>query len=169
MSITRARGIVVTETPGAKERVAALRRAPTAERPYRVTGDIQRPITRREQSSGTSGTTEESGPRIVASRERGTVTGAADGEAETSIGLSRGISLMSLEICSSPQQEEDDIKSVMNVVGSRHSCRNEKGEFQFKGTKRISSFNLMIFPVKGRRPTNRCEELEYAYRCLKNN
>jgi hypothetical protein len=74
---------------------------------------------------------------------------------------------MSLEICASTQEEEDDIKAVLGVVGSRQSCTDEKGEFRFRGTKRISSFNLMIYPGKGRRPSNRCEELENAYRCLK--
>ena len=77
------------------------------------------------------------------------------------------ISLMDLQICRSPQIEEDAIKAVLSVVGSRESCTDQKGLFQFMGTARISSFNLMISPARGRKPTNRCEELENAYRCLK--
>ncbi len=106
-------------------------------------------------------------PRPVATRERGTSTGASDARGEASLGLARGVSLESLEICSSPGAEEDGIRAVLSAVGSRQSCSDAKGAFQFKGTQRISSFNLIIVPVKGRKPSNRCEELENAYRCLK--
>jgi hypothetical protein len=83
------------------------------------------------------------------------------------VALSRGISLPSLEICASPREEEEKITAVLGAVGTRQSCRDGSGEYRFKGTQRISSFNLMIYPAKGRRPSNRCEELENAYRCLK--
>jgi hypothetical protein len=92
-----------------------------------------------------------------------------DGEAEAAIIMSRGVPLMSLQICDSSLQQEEAIKAVLSVVGSRQSCRNEKGAFQFKGTKRVSSFNLIIFPSRGREPSHRCEELEYAYSCLQKN
>jgi hypothetical protein len=114
------------------------------------------------------GPVEEGGQRVVATRERSKVSGGGgEGEGASSVGLVRGVTLMSLEICSSPKKQEDDIKAILSVVGSRPSCADEKGEFQFKGTQRISSFNLMIYPSKGRKPSNRCEELENAYKCLK--
>jgi hypothetical protein len=90
-------------------------------------------------------------------------------EATAPIALDRGVSLATLKICATSQLQEDAIKSVMSVVGSRQKCSNEKGTFQFKGTQRVSSFNLIVFPNRGREPSHRCEELDYAYTCLKKN
>jgi len=171
VTIARTRGVAVADGPvSAGYRVAALRRTPVA---GDVTsgggaggGGAPRQITRSGRPSGYAGLAEGTGPMVTATRGRATATGTGGGEGSSSVGLVRGISLMSLEICSSPQEEEDHIRAVLGVIGSRQSCADAKGEFQFKGTKRISSFNLMIYPAKGRRPTNRCEELEYAYRCL---
>ncbi|TGU70355.1 hypothetical protein E4633_19400 [Geomonas terrae] len=103
-----------------------------------------------------------------AARER-SKSPAGSAAAGSDVSLSRGVSLMSLKICDSALQQEEAIKSVLSVVGSRHSCTSDKGEFQFKGTKRVSSFNLIIFPSRGREPSQRCEELEYAYDCLRKN
>ncbi len=129
-------------------------------------------VIRRGRPSGpTSG--EGGGIRVAATRERsrsGNGSGGGSGEGESSsVGAVRGISLMSLEICSSAQLQEEKTKDVLSVVGSRRSCRDEKGEFQFRGTRRVSSFNLIIFPSQGRKPSNRCKELEYAYNCLTTN
>lgn len=171
VTIARTRGAAAIDVPVASGyRVAALRRTPVA-------GDASTggtggggvsigPFKRSGRSYGYPGASEGGGPVVTATRGRAGATGTGGGEGSSSVGLVRGISLMSLEICSSPQEEEDHIRAVLGVVGSRQSCANDKGEFQFKGTKRISSFNLMIYPAKGRRPSNRCEELEYAYRCL---
>ncbi len=169
--ITRARGAAAVDVPvAAGYRVAALRRAPVTGGAASVgeagAGVVLRPVTNRGRSYGNAATSAGSGPIVVASRGRSSATASGGGEGSSSVGLVRGVSLMSLEICSSPQEEEDHVRAVLGVVGSRLSCVNDKGEFQFKGTKRVSSFNLMIFPSKGRRPSNRCEELEYAYRCL---
>ena len=167
-SITRTRGAAAADAPAARERVAVLRRSPGTAGVLGGMDNGPRVITRRERTSaGPSGNGETASPRITALRGRARTSGTEDGEGSSAIGLVRGISLASLEICSSPQKEEDDIRAVLSVVSSRQSCMDEKGEFQFKATKRISSFNLMIFPAKGRKPTNRCEELENAYRCLK--
>ncbi len=103
-----------------------------------------------------------------AARER-SKSPAGSAAAGSDVSLSRGVSLMSLKICDSALQQEEAIKAVLSVVGSRHSCTSNKGEFQFKGTKRVSSFNLIIFPSRGREPSQRCEELEYAYDCLRKN
>lgn len=165
-AITRARGAVAVDLPGVTGRVGAVRRQPGGDVLSQGGGTGPRLVARTGHPSGTA---EGSGaPRLVAVRERGKATGSGDGEGTATLGLARGISLSSLEICSSPQAEEDDIRAVLRVVGSRQSCSDGKGEFQFKGTQRVSSFNLMIFPAKGRKPANRCEELENAYRCLKN-
>lgn len=164
--ITRSRGDVATDSAAALVRAAPLRRAPAAEvEPAGATAS-QRPVTRRERPSGLAGTSAGNAPRIAVARERTPAAAAGDGEAAT-VGLVRGVALMSLEICASPREEEDAIKAVLGVVGARQSCTDGKGTFQFRGTGRISSFNLMIFPANGRRPSNRCEELENAYRCLK--
>lgn len=171
ITIARTRGAVTVDAPVAVGyRVAALRRSPVA---GDVTsgggtgaGVVLRSTKRSGRSNGYGGTTEGSGPIVTATRERASASGTGAGGGSSSVGLVRGVSLMSLDICSSPQEEEDHIRAVLGVVGSRQSCANDKGEFQFRGTKRISSFNLMIYPAKGRRPSNRCEELEYAYRCL---
>ena len=154
----------------AKDRITVLRRTtPSGDLSSAAGNGIpQRSIQRSQRTAGTVGPAEEGGQRVVATRERSTVSGGgADGESSSSVGLVRGLSLMSLEICSSPQKQEEAIKAVLSVVGSRQSCSDEMGEFQFKGTQRISSFNLMIYPSKGRRPSNRCEELDNAYKCLK--
>lgn len=103
-----------------------------------------------------------------ATRER-SKSPAGSAAAGSDVSLSRGVSLMSLKICDSALQQEEAIKAVLSVVGSRHSCTSDRGEFQFKGTKRVSSFNLIIFPSRGREPSQRCEELEYAYDCLRKN
>ncbi|MBJ6800612.1 hypothetical protein [Geomonas propionica] len=125
-------------------RVAAVRSAPevTIEEPKGA-----QPLTARQRSKSPAG------------------SGAGGSE----VALARGISLMSLKICDSALQQEEAIKAVLSVVGARASCTSDKGEFQFKGTKRVSSFNLMIYPSRGREPSQRCEELDYAYDCLKKN
>ena len=169
-SITRSRGATAMDSSIASDRVAVMRRsAPSGDLSSVIGNGIpQQSIQRRQRSAGSVGPAEEGGQRVVATRERSKVSGVGgDGENSSSIGLVRGLSLMSLEICSSPQKQEEAIKAVLSVVGSRQSCSDEKGEFQLFGTQRISSFNLMIFPSKGRRPSNRCEELDNAYKCLK--
>jgi len=176
-SITRSRGATAMESSVSKERVAVLRRTnpggdisggrsigigtsqgPTVIHRGRPSGRMQ------EEGEGAA-------PRVSASRERTKLAGRSGGDgggegSGSSVGVVRGVSLMSLEICSSAQLQEERIKDVLSVVGSRQSCRSDKGEFQFRGTKRISSFNLMIYPSQGRKPSNRCKELEYAYTCL---
>ncbi len=167
-AITRSRGATAMDSSIAQDRVAVLRRtAPSGDLSPAGSGIPQRSIQRSQRTAGVAEPVEEAGQRVVATRERSRAAGGADADNSSSVGLVRGLSLMSLEICSSPQKQEEAIKAVLNVVGSRQSCRDEKGEFQFKGTQRISSFNLMIFPSKGRRPSNRCEELDNAYTCLK--
>ncbi|WP_224981373.1 hypothetical protein [Geomonas agri] len=128
----------------AAPRVAAVRSAPevTIEEPKGA-----QPLTARQRSKSPAG------------------SGAGGSE----VALARGVSLMSLKICDSALQQEEAIKAVLSVVGARASCTSDKGEFQFKGTKRVSSFNLMIYPSRGREPSQRCEELDYAYDCLKKN
>jgi len=171
VTIARTRGPVTVDVPvTAGYRVAALRGSPVAgdvaSGGGTVAGVVLHSTKHRGRAYGYGGTTEGSGPIVVASRGRTSATGTGGGQGSSSVGLVRGVSLMSLDICSSPQEEEDHIKAVLGVVGARQSCSNDKGEFKFRGTKRISSFNLMIYSAKGRRPSNRCEELEYAYRCL---
>jgi hypothetical protein len=110
---------------------------------------------------------ETAAPRVAAQRERSQPTGSSSGETPAPGGLRRGVSLTSLQICSGTRQEEDAVKTVLALVGSRQSCSDGNGEYHFTGTQRISSFNLIIYPARGRTPSNRCEELENAYRCLK--
>lgn len=174
VSITRTRGVAAVDLPvAAGYRVASLRHVPvtggTTSAGATGGGVVLRPVTNRGRSYGSATASGDGGPVVVATRGRGGASSSAGGEGSPSVGLVRGVSLMSLEICSSPQEEEDHIRAVLGVIGARQSCVNNKAEFQFKGTKRVSSFNLMIFPSKGRRPSNRCEELEYAYRCLTTN
>lgn len=161
-TISRSRGATAMDASQEKDRIVVARRSPAAELP--AAAQPQRPAVRSERSARPL---EETAPRAVASRERSKLADGEAGLAATSIGLARGVSLQSLEICSSPQLQEEGIMAILRVVGSRQSCTDGKGEFQFKGTKRISSFNLMIFPSPGRKPSNRCEELENAYKCLK--
>lgn len=163
-AVSRSRGALSLDEPGAGERVAVLRRQPAGEPPVAGSRAQQR-VVRSERSYAPL---EEDAPRTVTTRERAGVAGGGAGLSAPTAGVMRGVSLMSLEICSSTRQQEEAIKAILAVVGSRQSCRNEKGEFQFRGTKRISSFNLMIFPSQGRKLSNRCEELEDAYKCLKN-
>jgi hypothetical protein len=172
VTIARSRGVAGVDLPIPGQRVTVLRSSPatgegTSDR-GEAGGVVIRHAGRGGRSSDYSGVAQGSGGVLVASRGRGNAAGGVGDETGSSVGMTRGISLMSLDICSSPQEEEEHIRAVLGVVGSRHSCVDGKGEFQFKGTKRISSFNLMIYPAKGRRPSNRCEELEYAYNCLKN-
>ena len=162
-TITRSRGAATSEAPAAMERVAPLRRARGSDGTPTSTGAELRPITRKEQpgeaiSGGTS--------QMVAKRERSGGI-AADERRSQPLSPSKGISLASLDICASPREEEEKITAVLGAVGGRQSCRDGSGEYRFRGTQRISSFNLIIYPAKGHTPTNRCEELENAYRCLK--
>jgi hypothetical protein len=172
-TISRSRGATAMESSISKERVAVLRRTNpggdiSGGRSIGI-GTSQGPTAIR-RGRGSAQMSDEGAPHVSASRERTKLSSRGNGsgseESTSSVGLVRGVSLMSLEICSSAQLQEERIKDVLSVVGSRQSCRNEKGEFQFRGTKRISSFNLMIFPSQGRKPSNRCKELEYAYTCL---
>ena len=106
-------------------------------------------------------------PRVVTQRERIQPTGGSAAESpKASGGLRRGVSLTSLQICPGNRQEEEAIKAVLALVGTRQSCSDANGEYHFTGTQRISSFNLIIYPARGRTPSNRCEELENAHRCL---
>lgn len=162
-TITRTRGAAAADAPAATGRVTPLRRARVSEGVPTGTGP-ELHFARRERSAGSTG---ESAPRVVAARSRETGTGAVESAKGSSLALSRGVSLASLDICASPGEEEEKITAVLGAVGSQQSCRDGSGEYRFKGTQRISSFNLMIYPAKGRRPSNRCEELENAYRCLK--
>lgn len=167
-AIARSRGAAVVDTPAAKDRAAVLRRSPSGTLPDAGAATATRPVMRNERSISQ---VDESAPRAVASRERTKYSGGSDGEpaapASSSGGLARGVALQNLEICSGPLLEEEGIKAILRVIGSRQSCSDQKGEFQFKGTKRISSFNLVVFPSPGRKPSNRCEELENAFKCLK--
>ncbi len=165
-AIKRARGVAAAEGLPAREQVALLRAAPAPEVPSRGSGDSSREIVR-ERAALSPAPALGYGASAVAGRERKAATESTEGG--PTVGLERGVSLMSLEICASPGQEEDAIREVMGVIGERESCRNGKGTFRFTGTKRISSFNLMIYPAKGRRPSNRCEELKNAYNCLETN
>ena len=170
-TISRVRGVTALESSLSNERVAVLRRTtPVGELSAGASGNglAKRPAAVR--SGRSSALLEEDVPRVTTARERTKITGSGgsgDGESPASVGLARGVSLMSLEICASSRQQEEAIKAVLSVIGSRQNCRDEKGEFQFKGTKRVSSFNIMIFPSQGRKPSHRCEELENAYTCLK--
>jgi hypothetical protein len=165
-TITRARGAAAVDTPfPGSERVQTLRRSSPVE--GTLGGSNTGPV-RVSRQRGAGGNGDVASPRVTATRGRAQTsgTGTISGGGVSSMDMSR-ISLMSLQICASPQLEEDAIKAVLSVVGSRESCTDQKGLFQFMGTARISSFNLMISPARGRKPTNRCEELENAYRCLK--
>ncbi len=163
--IRRTRGAATADAPAATERVAPLRRARVSDGVPTGSGPELRPIAHRERSAGAM---EGSTPRLVATRERTSGAGAKENTGSSSPAhLQGGVSLASLDICASPREEEEKITAVLGAVGSQQSCRNGSGEYRFRGTQRISSFNLMIYPAKGRRPTNRCEELENAYRCLK--
>ena len=168
MAITRTRGATAADLPPGGGRVIPLRQfAAAGEQPGGGTG-APRTFTRGGHSA-TADAQANAAPHIAAGRERVQAAGGAGGGVGgTSVGLVRGVSLDSLDICASPRQEENDITAVLNVIGARKSCTDGKGEFQFRGTRRISSFNLIIFPANGRRVSNRCEELENAYNCLKN-
>jgi len=159
--ITRTRGAAATDLAAAPERRATLRRS-AAVAETAGEGATLHQVVRRERPAEYPA----AAPRIAAVRERREAGGTGGGEPTGEVGLARGVSLASLEICASPQAEEDAVRTVLGAVGSRRSCRDGTGEYQFTGTRRVSSFNLMIRPAKGRRPTNRCEELENAYSCL---
>lgn len=173
-SISRTRGATAMDSSISREQVAVTRRATPAGElaPWRGgSGTAQRPTVVRSGRGEAAFLPEESARPVsgVASRERSRIgESSGSGASVSSVGVVRGVSLMSLEICSSSQQQEEAIKAVLSAVGSRQSCRSDKGEFQFRGTKRVSSFNLIIFPSQGRKPSHRCEELENAYTCLKN-
>lgn len=168
IAISRTRGAVAaTDLPIAERRIVPLRQLATAAEPSASGTGTSRTFTRGARSSADA--QGDATPHIAVGRERAHATEVADGGGgASSIGLARGISLDSLDICASPQEEENDITDVLSVIGSRQRCTNGKGEFQFKGTRRISSFNIIIFPANGRRASNRCEELKNAFNCLTN-
>jgi hypothetical protein len=166
-AITRTRGAAAADVPVGRERVAPLHRAAPSVEGTEGTRVAVRYAAYKGRAMVSSGTTEGLAQRVAARAQISPSTGSGDAGSAAAIGVGRWVSLMSLETCPSQQEEEDAISRVLGVVGSRHSCSNSLGEFRFKGTKRISSFNLMIYPANGRRPSNRCEELEHAYKCLK--
>jgi hypothetical protein len=166
-TITRTRDAAAADVPIGRERVAPLRRAAVPVEGTDGAVATLRPLTHKGRAMTPSGTTEGLATRVAARAQISPVTGSGNAGSAAAVGVERGVSLMSLDVCPSHQEEEDAISRVLGVVGSRQSCVNSLGEFRFKGTKRISSFNLMIYPANGRRPSNRCEELEHAYKCLK--
>lgn len=163
--IYRVRGGPSAALPSASEPALSPQR-PT--RPVEVAASAPAPRVAAVRSAPEATIEEPKAKTSPAARER-SKSPAGSAAAGSDVTLARGVSLMSLKICDSALQQEDAIKAVLSVVGSRHSCTSEKGEFQFKGTKRVSSFNLIIFPSRGREPSQRCEELEYAYDCLRKN
>ncbi|WP_129127804.1 hypothetical protein [Geomonas oryzae] len=163
--IYRVRGGPTAALPSASEPALSPQR-PT--RPVEVAASAPAPRVAAVRSVSEATIEEPKAKTSPAARER-SKSPAGSAAAGSDVSLSRGVSLMSLKICDSALQQEEAIKAVLSVVGSRHSCTNDKGEFQFKGTKRVSSFNLIIFPSRGREPSQRCEELEYAYDCLRKN
>lgn len=103
-------------------------------------------------------------------RKRGALPIAGDGSGEPGGGKPRGqvrgVPFQSLDICPNVRDEEEKVRKVLAVVGARSSC----GEYRFMGAERISSFNMLIdVPKGGRRLSNRCEELDYAFKCLTKN
>jgi hypothetical protein len=166
-AISRPRSAAAADVPVGRERVVLLHRAAPSMEGTEGARVSLRPAAYKGRAMTASGTTEGLATRVAARPQITPATGSGEAGSAAAVGVVRGVSLMSLDVCPSPQEEEDAISRVLGVVGSRHSCSNSLGEFQFKGTKRISSFNLMIYPANGRRPSNRCEELEHAYKCLK--
>jgi outer membrane biosynthesis protein TonB len=165
IAISRTRGAAAADLTIGERRIVPSRQLAAAEGPSATGTGASRTFTRGARSS--ADVQGDATPHIAAGRERAHAAEAADGGGgAAAIGLARGISLDSLNICASPQEEENDITAVLSVIGSRQRCTNGKGEFQFKGTRRISSFNIIIFPANGRRVSNRCEELKNAYNCL---
>ena len=159
--IIRTRQSPTADTGAGSER--PVRRAQVTESLPQETPAAGRPVRNRANSADTGLT--ENPARPPSPRARAQAASAEEGT--TTPQLARGVSLMSLGICAGSQQEEEKIKSVLSVVGSQDNCTNDKGTFEFRGTTRISSFNLIIYPGKGRKPSNRCEELKHAYDCLK--
>lgn len=103
-------------------------------------------------------------------RKRGALPITGDGDGEPGRGKLRGqvrgVPFQSLDICPNVRDEEEKVRKVLAVVGARSSC----GEYRFMGAERISSFNMLIdVPKGGRRLSNRCEELDYAFKCLTKN
>ena len=125
--------------------------------------DVSPRLARSARPLAPSGTTD--GHALRVTRERSVPSGT--GESGSAAPVVHGVSLASLDICPNDREEEAAVRKVLGVVKSRQSCADSMGEFRFIGTQRISSFNLMIYPANGRRPSNRCEELENAYKCLK--
>ncbi|MBU5615334.1 hypothetical protein [Geomonas azotofigens] len=163
--IYRVRGGPASAVPAADEPLARPQRPSRA---VEVGGSAPAPRVAAVRSAPEVTIEEPRGASSPAVRQR-SKSPAGSGAGGSEVALARGVSLMSLKICDSALQQEEAIKAVLSVVGSRSSCTSAKGEFQFKGTKRVSSFNLMIFPSRGREPSQRCEELDYAYDCLKKN
>ncbi|GFO66365.1 hypothetical protein M1B72_05815 [Geomonas paludis] len=163
--IYRVRGGGDCPVPAAAEPVALPQR-PT--RAVEVGGSAPAPRVAAVRSAPEVTIEEPKGAPPLSARQR-SKSPAGSGAGGAEVALARGVSLMSLKICDSALQQEEAIKAVLSVVGGRSSCTSDKGEFQFKGTKRVSSFNLIIFPSRGREPSQRCEELDYAYDCLKKN
>lgn len=154
-----------TPVPSVAEPIALPQRPSRA---AEVGGNAQAPRVAALRSAAAVSIDEPKSPAVPPSpRQRSKNPGSA--AAGSGVALARGVSLMSLKICDSALQQEEAIKAVLSVVGSRQSCTSDKGEFRFKETKRVSSFNLIIFPSGGREPSQRCEELDYAYHCLKTN
>lgn len=104
---------------------------------------------------------------IVKNREREQlpVSGTGSGTGAAGRGKVQGVSFQSLDVCPTVREEEEKIRRLLSMVGTSSSC----GEFRFTGTDRISSFNMLIDAPKGRRLSNRCEELDNAFNCLKKN
>ncbi|QWV92311.1 hypothetical protein KP004_13955 [Geomonas oryzisoli] len=163
--IYRVRGGPGGAVPAADEPVVLPQRPSRA---VEVGGSAPAPRVAAVRSAPEVSIEEPKGAQAPAARQR-SKSPAGSGANGSEVALARGVSLMSLKICDSALQQEEAIKAVLSVVGARSSCSSDKGEFLFKGTKRVSSFNLIIFPSRGREPSQRCEELEYAYHCLKKN
>ncbi|MBJ6752447.1 hypothetical protein [Geomonas anaerohicana] len=161
--IYRVRGGAGNAVPAADEPVALPQRPMRA---VEVGGSAPAPRVAAVRSAPEVTIDEPKGAPPLSARQR-SKSPAGSGAGASEVALARGVSLMSLKICDSALQQEEAIKAVLSVVGGRLSCTSDKGEFQFKGTKRVSSFNLIIFPSRGREPSQRCEELDYAYDCLK--
>ena len=85
----------------------------------------------------------------------------------------KGKSLETLKECGQQERElKTRLAKLVQEKGYIKKCMDETGKYLFYWQKdrfTVENFNVIIYPALGRDVLDRCEELNYAFQCLKKN
>jgi hypothetical protein len=99
---------------------------------------------------------------------RSAVTYSADPASASLQGAQlRGVPLASLASCATDREEDSLKQKLLAAVTRQKECVSASGTYRFVETKNLNAFLMWIERAPSRAEANRCDELELALTCLK--